>query len=40
MIYTDRVYGSVEIHEAVLIDLMESQAMQRLQGVLQHGITG
>jgi len=24
----------------VLIDLMESRAMQRLQGVLQHGITG
>jgi len=40
MIYTDRVYGSVEIHETVLIDLMESRAMQRLQGVLQHGITG
>jgi hypothetical protein len=36
----DRVYDPVEITEPVLLDLMGTQAMQRLHGVLQHGITG
>jgi HD superfamily phosphohydrolase len=40
MNYYDQIYGSVNITEPVLIDLMESHAMRRLQGVLQHGITG
>jgi HD superfamily phosphohydrolase len=39
MLYTDPIYGAVEISEPVLLDLMQSQAMQRLRGVLQHGIT-
>jgi HD superfamily phosphohydrolase len=39
MLYTDPLYGEVEIDEPVLLDLMHSQAMQRLRGVLQHGIT-
>jgi uncharacterized protein len=39
MDYLDTIYGAVEINEPVLIDLMQSQAMQRLRGVLQHGIT-
>jgi uncharacterized protein len=36
----DRVYGAVQIDQPVLLDLMQSAAMQRLQGVLQHGISG
>ncbi len=36
----DRIYGSFLIEEQVLIDLMRSPAMQRLDGVLQHGVTG
>ena len=39
MNYSDSIYGPVEINEPVLIDLMATQAMQRLCGVLQHGIT-
>jgi uncharacterized protein len=39
MHYTDLIYGEVEINESVLLDLMASQTMQRLRGVLQHGIT-
>jgi uncharacterized protein len=39
MNYLDAIYGTVEIYEPVLIELMQSQAMQRLRGVLQHGIT-
>jgi len=39
MRYTDPIYGSVEITEPVLLDLLESQAMQRLHGVLQHGVS-
>jgi len=37
---TDKIYGTFEIEEPVLIDLLESRAVQRLKGVLQHGITG
>jgi HD superfamily phosphohydrolase len=36
----DPIYGTFEIHEPVLVDLLQSQAVQRLHGVLQHGITG
>jgi uncharacterized protein len=39
MRYLDSIYGEVEIEEPVLLDLLQSQAMQRLRGVLQHGIT-
>jgi len=37
---TDRVYGAVEIGEPVLLDVLRTNAMRRLAGVLQHGITG
>ena len=37
---TDKIYGTFEIEEPVSIELLESQAVQRLKGVLQHGITG
>ncbi|MBN1889308.1 MAG: hypothetical protein JW850_15040, partial [Thermoflexales bacterium] len=40
MRYDDSVYDSTEIVEPVLLDLMQAAAVQRLQGVLQHGITG
>lgn len=40
MLVHDRIYGETRIHEAVLLELMNSAAMQRLEGVLQHGITG
>ena len=39
MEYIDRVYGAVEIDEPVLLDVLETGAMRRLGGVLQHGIT-
>src|SRR5512144_1727132 len=39
MRYLDSVYGEVDIEKSVLLDLMQTQAMQRLRGVLQHGIT-
>src|SRR5512139_2939097 len=39
MRYLDSVYGEVDLEESVLLDLMQTQAMQRLRGVLQHGIT-
>ena len=39
MRYTDSIYGDTEVEEAVLLDLMQTQAMRRLRGVLQHGIT-
>jgi hypothetical protein len=40
MIYHDAIYGSAEINSPILIDLIHSNAMQRLKGVLQAGITG
>ncbi|MEW5985925.1 MAG: HD domain-containing protein [Chloroflexota bacterium] len=40
MDYDDVIYGRTTIHEPVLIALLESAAMQRLHGVLQHGISG
>lgn len=39
MIYEDRIYGSADITEPVLVDLIASAALQRLQGVLQHGVS-
>ena len=36
----DPIYGHWTLHEPVLHDLLMSVAVQRLQGVLQHGITG
>lgn len=40
MDYSDPIYGQQNIAESVLIELMTSKAMGRLQGVLQHGISG
>ncbi len=40
MHYHDSIYGSVQIGEPVLQALFSSNAMQRLQGVMQHGISG
>ncbi|HSM57107.1 MAG TPA: HD domain-containing protein [Candidatus Sulfomarinibacteraceae bacterium] len=40
MNYVDVIYGEVQIDEPVLRSLMASSAMQRLKGVLQHGISG
>ncbi len=40
MLLNDRLYGEVEINEPLLLDLLASAALQRLQGVLQHGISG
>ena len=39
MQYTDPVYGLFEIGEPVLLALMDTQAMQRTRGVLQHGVS-
>ncbi|SDM58018.1 HD domain-containing protein [Siphonobacter aquaeclarae] len=39
MNYQDFVYGHADIDEPVLIELINTAAMQRLKGVLQHGIT-
>jgi len=40
MIYIDRIYGRVNIEEGVMLDLISSAAVERLHGVLQHGISG
>jgi len=40
MHYNDTIYGSIEITESILLDLIQSKAMTRLKGVLQHGISG
>jgi HD superfamily phosphohydrolase len=39
MQYVDTVYGSTSFSDPMILDLIQSEAMQRLQGVLQHGIT-
>lgn len=39
MFYKDSIYGEVEIQEPVLQELMASEAMRRLKGISQHGIT-
>lgn len=36
----DPVYGAAVITEPVLIEVLQSSAMRRLRGVLQHGISG
>ena len=40
MLYDDPVYGRNTIDEPVLLALLASPALQRLKGVMQHGITG
>lgn len=39
MYFQDPVYGAVTVEEPVLLAVITSQALQRLRGVLQHGIT-
>lgn len=39
MQYDDELYGRVEITEQLLLDLIASDAMQRIKGIPQHGIT-
>ena len=40
MIISDAVFGTVTIHDPIILDLLASPALQRLKGVMQHGITG
>ncbi|MBN1669367.1 MAG: HD domain-containing protein [Anaerolineales bacterium] len=37
--YRDPIYGSAEIDQPVLLDILQSKAMQRLHGVFQHGVS-
>lgn len=39
MYYEDALYGKVELSEAVLQDLMDTDALRRAKGLAQHGIT-
>ncbi len=39
LLYDDPIYGSLSFSEPVLLDLLGSQAVQRLRQVLQHGST-
>jgi HD superfamily phosphohydrolase len=39
MLYDDPIYGPQSIDEPLLLDLLNSQAIGRLRGVLQHGVT-
>jgi HD superfamily phosphohydrolase len=39
MEWFDPLYGSQDIREPVLLALLDTRAMQRLAGVLQHGVT-
>ncbi len=39
MILDDKIYGRVEVSEPVLLALLSAPAVQRLTGVLQHGIS-
>lgn len=39
MKFVDSIYSCSPINEPVLIDLLQTRAMQRLQGVYQHGVT-
>ena len=39
LIIKDRLFGSVEISQPVILDLLGTRAVQRLGGVLQHGVT-
>lgn len=35
----DRIYGPVDLTEPVITDLLNTQALRRLDGVLQHGVS-
>ncbi len=39
MHYVDTVYGSASFSEPMILELMQSDAIERLRSVLQHGIT-
>lgn len=39
MLYRDSIYGEIEITEPVLLELMQSAALQRLRSIAQHGVT-
>lgn len=39
MIIHDRIYGPVALDEPVLLDLLNTHAVRRLAGVLQHGVS-
>ena len=39
MIYTDPLYGPYQIDDPAVLALLQTAAVRRLQGVLQHGIT-
>jgi uncharacterized protein len=39
MQYVDTVYGSTSFTEPTILDLIQSDDIERLRGVLQHGIT-
>lgn len=39
MMIQDRIYGPVAVHEPVLLDLLHTQALGRLDGVYQHGVS-
>ncbi|KAI1357584.1 hypothetical protein F5Y08DRAFT_324014 [Xylaria arbuscula] len=36
----DDIYGEELVHEPVLVELLQSPEVQRLQGICQHGVTG
>ncbi|KAL5343893.1 hypothetical protein BJX70DRAFT_352013 [Aspergillus crustosus] len=36
----DEIYGEELVHEPVLVELLRSPEVQRLQGICQHGVTG
>lgn len=40
MEYKDMIYGEVTISEPVLLALMDTAVLRRLQGIMQHGISG
>ncbi len=40
MLIADDIHGRAEIDEPVLLDLLAAPALQRLHGILQHGISG
>lgn len=40
MDYRDMIYGEVTISEPVLLALLDTAVLQRLQGIMQHGISG
>ena len=37
MKYQDRIYGTIEINEPVILDLIKSSNIQRMKGIDQHG---